>query len=483
MANLSFPVADRKGPVIGLGVFFFATLGLFAFLGYFAFPIADDHGFAMSVARDGVLRIFFHMYTTVSGRFASNMLYGVAPVVVGNLGLFHALAFTQILLLVIAMRFLIAVCHDGGRSAAWFMTLCLSAAFIAVLPSPSQSLYWLSGSIVYFVSFNALFGVAAVLAFAGFSPERLQKYHAAILFVLLLLAMGGNEITASACEAFLFAAWVCSWYTRHPARRFFGGAFLAATVMLLFSFLAPGNFVRVEEIGPDLGRTWQWKFLLQSLGGAFEGYKWLLFTPVLPAIALCCLYLRPRWVPRDFGLSLPKRVTLVLIFACLLFFGEFLLVYITSKRAPYARITNAIYCSAFVFALAATAFLMRDVLRLRTWLAQRFTVSKMTAAVGALTVLLVLVQPTVRSAVYNLTTGEFAAFRAVWLERLALIPPKELAKDRVLTLPALRSRPFPLIFRDLEESQAKHQWIKSDFAAYYGLKDVIIEGTPKNSNF
>lgn len=460
---------------IGLGSCFLLVLALFAGLGYFAFPIADDHSFAMELDRRGTFGLFSYMYANNSGRYMANLLYTVTGPAVANLAVYHCVALFQIAVLVVVMRALVAACHDGSRGSAWFMTLCLSAAFISGLPSPSQGLYWLCGSIVYVFSFNAFFGLAAVLAAIAFSPGAIKKYHVIFLGIFLLFAMGGNEVTAAVCEFFLFAAMVCAWRTNHPKKRLFMYVFFAGTVLLLASFLAPGNFGRMDVIGDKAGRPWQWRFLINALGGAFEGYKWLMYTPLLPAIALCCLRLNPRWTPGEFGLTTRQRVVIVLVAGGLLFFGEFLLVYVTSKRAPYARIVNAIYHGTFMFSLAATAFLLRDVLRLRDRLAVRFGMGRLLAIAGMLTLFLMGAQPTVRHAAMNLVNGEFAAVRSVWLERLAMLPPKEQAKDSVLTLPALRSRPFPLIFRDLEEDQAKHQWIKGIFASYHGLKGVRIE--------
>ncbi|SBW08691.1 membrane hypothetical protein [uncultured delta proteobacterium] len=471
-----FPVAvtDTRTLAVFLGCCFGLLLGLFCFLGYFAFPIADDHSFALALERIGSFGLFTEMYFKAAGRYTANLLYSVTGVLVANPGWYHAIALFQISCLVAAIRALVSACHAGSRGSAWLITLCLSAAFIATLPSPSQGLYWLPGTIVYFVSFNALFALGAVMGIAAFTPSRLRKWHGAAGFILVIVIMGVNEITACVTEFFLLAAWVCALRRKHPATRFFGCLFLVGTIGILVSLSAPGNFNRLDEIDELVDRGWKWGFLLNSLGGAFEGYKWLVHGAVLPAIAVSTLYFIPRWVPDGHGLTLPRRLALVLALGCMLFFGEFLFVYISTKRAPYARIVNAIYDGTFVYALAAAAFLMQDILRLRTWLALRFGTRKVLAVAAALAVLFMALQPTVTAAVRNTVNGEFAAYRKVWLERLALIPPKPEGRDIVLALPPLRSRPFPLIFRDLEEQQAKHQWVKSVFAEYHGLKDVRI---------
>lgn len=358
------------------------------------------------------------------------------------------------------------------------MTLCLCAAFIAGMPSLRQTFYWLAASIVYVVPFNALFGLAAGMAMAAFSPAALKKHHVALLFGLLLFAMGGNEITAAACLFFLLLAWGCARFTHHPKTRLFGYLFLAATVLLCFSLQAPGNFARIGTIAPESGTTWQWKFLIRVLGGSFEGYKWFLITPILPAVALVCFFFEPRWTPSDFGLSRRKRLLIVFAFGCILFFGEYLLAYVAGRRAPASRMQCAMYGSAFVFALGAAAFLMKDILRLRAWLAQRFG-ARALLGVGAVVMLAIGMQPTVVSGVRNLVNGEFVAYREAWLHRLALIPPKPLGENLVLTLPLIEQQPFPVAFEDiLDPSSSKSPGRQGAFSHYYGLKGVFVEPAP-----
>lgn len=475
---MTTPSPVQKGPMFALGVFFVAVLGLIVSLGYFAFPLSDDYGFAVAIAENGMRGHLLNMFYNASGRFVSNLLYVVSPMFVGNLTLYHALALIQVILLVLAIRCLIAACHRGGAGSAWLITLCLCAAFVAGLPSLRQTIYWLATSIVYFVPFLALFGLAALMAKAAFSPAALKKRHVVLLFGLLVLTMGGNEITASACLFFLLLAWGCARFTLHPKTRLFGYLFLAATVLLCFSFLTPGNFARIGTITQETGRTWQWEFLIRVLGGAFEGYKWFLIKPILPAVALICFFFKPRWTPSDFGLSLRKRLLIVFVLGCTLFFGEYLLAYVSGKRAPATRIQCAMYDSAFVFALAAAAFLMKDILRLRDRLIHRFGTRALLAASAAV-ILAIGLQPSVVNGVRNLANGDLAAYREAWHHRLALIPPKPLGKNLVLTLPVIELEPAPVAFGDVLVPSPKEGFgVLIAFARYYGLKGVLVEPAP-----
>ena len=451
-----------------------AVLLLFAWLGYYAFPIADDLFYAMSVKEKGLPQFLASLYMEGSGRYVSNIFFGLFGLIVHNLTLYHFTALFHVGILVFSVFALVSVCHGGSRASAWLITLCLASTFLSGLPSPSQGLYWQCGSLVYFIPFNATFGAAAVLGIAAFSPGNLKTWHCALLFCLLVVIMGSNEITAVACLFFLGLAWLLALRKKHPKTRFFGYAVVVGLVLLLLSFGAPGNFARAADITEQHSRPWQWKFLINSLGGSLEGYKWLVRTPFLPSLVFCLLLFKPRWNTTFAGPSLPKRLALAFALGCLLFFGEYLLVYVTSKRAPYARIMNAIYDGSFLFFLACAGFFMRDMQHAVSRGIQRFGVKKMTAAAGILVVAATLAQPTISAAVYNLAAGEFAAYRSVWLRRLAMIPPRPLGNDMILDLPALRSRPFPLVFRDLEEKEAKHQFIAEDFARYHGLKGIRI---------
>ena len=478
------PASSRTAKVpksaLIFGVFFATILILFAWLGYYSFPIADDLSYAMSVKEKGLWKLISTLYVEGSGRYVSNILFGLAGMAVHNLTLYHLTALIHIVVLVLSIFALISVCHRGGLASTWLITLCLATAFLAGLPSPSQGLYWQCGSLVYFIPINAMFGIAAILGIAAFSPGEHKPWHNVLLFCLLFIVMGSNEITAAVCFFFLCLAWIVAFSKKHPKTRFFGYTIAVGFVLLLLSFGAPGNFARAAGIAEHNNRPWEWKFLINSLGGAFEGYKWLIRTPFLPSLAFCLLFFRPRWNPVPTRHGLAKRFAIAVILGCLLFFGEFLLVYISSKRAPYARIMNAIYDGSFLFFLATAAFFMGDIQRAATRVVQRFGTSRAIAAAGLLVIITTIAQPTVNSAARNLANGEFAAYRSVWMQRLAMIPPYPSGKDTVLDLPALHSRPFPLIFRDLEEEEAKHQFIISDFARYHGVKEVRIVRGEKN---
>jgi hypothetical protein len=258
---------------------------LFIALGVYAFPIADDHTYGMSSFDCKTLA---DIYRNSSGRYVSSALLLIFTGFSDNLPVYHALASLHIAMLLAALRALVAACHEG--EGAWLLTLCLAAAFLAGFPSPSQGLYWLSGSFTYFPAFNAMFGVAAALCGLAFSPATWDRLRAALLFLCIIVCMGCDEITAAACAFMLCIAWGWAVFSRHPCSRTFGRAAVCGLLLMLASFLAPGNFVRAADIG-----VWDWSYCINILGGAFEGYKWIFAKPVIPCMAFCVLFLRPRW--------------------------------------------------------------------------------------------------------------------------------------------------------------------------------------------
>lgn len=448
-----------------------AVLTLFAWLGRYVFPIADDHSYGAQFFSQAFWETQIRLYHSWSGRYIANMLFAPLGSLSGNLTLYHLYASIHLALLVVAMRALVGAFHEGGGLRAWGITSALAASFMAGLPSPSQGLYWMSGAVTYFIPFNAFFGLMALVVHRVLQPARWTMLHSVILVLCLFITMGCNEITTASTAFFLVAMWAYAKFTNNSASRFLGFTALAALALLAFSFGAPGNFARAADDGKT---AWSWGYLIPVLGGSFEGYKWFFRTPLVPSLLFCAFLLKPRWTPTS-NFSLKKLIPILAILACALFLGEFLLVYVSSKRAPYARINNAIYHSAFVFGLLAMGLLYGHCRHFFAWAKNKLRNRELLFPVlGGLLLVFFAIQPSVFLGVRNLVNGEFAEYRAIWLTRLAMIPPRGQGTDIVLEMPALRSRPFPIVFRDLEESQSKHQWIPEVFATFHGLKGVKI---------
>lgn len=449
---------------------FLLALALFAWLGRYAFPIADDHLYGLAYRELGLWRLITNTYLEWSGRYIANSIVGLLGARSGNVALYHWYPLFLLVLLTASLRFLAGSCHKGSSLDAWGIALCLSVTFLAGMPSPGQGLYWMCGAITYFLAFPAIFVVLGCLCRYAYFPEHPGKGTAVICVAALCVSMGCNEVSAAASLFLLACACVVAFFRRHERRRSFAAFTVWGFFFFLLAFGAPGNFARAEVIG----NVWQWKFLLHIGGGAFEGYKWLARTAFVPAILFCALLFSPRRLPGGARFSPQKRLLLLFLLGGLLFLGEFLLVYVSSKRPPYARINNAIYHSAFLWGLIAAGAMQGEIRGLLNRLAGKFGPRKVAALVGALLCLSILGQPSIRAVLHNSYTGGFTTYRQVWLQRLALLPPREEAIGVTLELPPLRSRPAPVFFRDLEENQEKHQWIAEVFARYYGLEKVVI---------
>ncbi len=456
--------------------FFLLVLLLFASLGWFAFPIADDHSYFLDYGTRDYWDVAKHVYFLSSGRYLSTYLLTFLSRYVDTLAVYHSLALCLILLLTAPLYFLVGSCHRGKPRETLAMTLCLAAAFLAGMPSPSQGLYWMSGAFTFFPAFIAVFVFLGALCRLAFCPAARPLPLVAVAAAGIFVCMGCNELTAAAGMFFLALASVAARRTGNGRKNTIAMLALWGFVLMCFSFSAPGNFMRSGSMAAE--RPWEWGYMLNVAGGTFEGFKWILRTPVLPAVLFCLVFLEPRWfsgLPRH---TAAKRFAVWLVLTCALFFGEFLLVYVSSKRAPYARMNNAIFHAAFTMALIGGALMYGELRRVLRAGYEKAGKTAVFTGIGILLAASILLQPSVSASVRNYANGEFAAYRAIWLERLAMLPPREKAGGVVLTLPALHSRPFPLVFRDLVETQDKHQWIPEVFARYHGLKGIVVAPRP-----
>lgn len=485
MENKIYPLQDyfEKKPLIPLFflLFFSSLLILFAYLGNFVFPIADDHSFAMSLRELSPWEYEKNILLTWSGRYIAYLGVWILAEYINNISLYHAYASIHILSLFISIYILVSVASkDQGLPSKLLISLCLTTAFITGFPSPSQGLYWMTGAITYFVPFNLSFLLLALLAYLAFEPEKWNHFLSAITAFIIFLIMGGNEITCFSSVALLFCLSSYAQLIKHSKRKFFIAFFLFCLFLLVASFLAPGNFVRAGLIEAEATREWRWSFLINCLGGAFEGFKWIFITPVFISLVFVAFVFKPRWEVENIFFSLKKRLVFILLIGLGLFFLDFLLVYISSKRAPYARINNAIFAGAFIYGLCAFALLLPEIRRLIKKMQIKIGVSKGFALIACALILFTLGQKTVYSSICNLGNGSFTEYRSIWEERLNLVEEAKKEGLEELVMPGLKSRPFPIVFRDIQEKQDKHQWIGPLFARYHGFEKMIV--TPHKGN-
>lgn len=280
-------------------VILLAVLIGYAVIGIYARPSADDFCQAASAYELGVLGAIENYYMGWSGRYSHLFVASIVA--------FGGVTSSQI-----GPGLLVA----GLVASVWYairplsrhsllLSASLVAAFLAVLPNPWQSLYWLPGSITYVLP---LVGVMLSVAI-------LTNRHPVWLLLPLTFVTGGFNEGLTLVQAVVFVTGMMVWRGRRQAMTL---GSVGALVALVLVIAAPGNQVRSEAIGVVEDST-----MMDAIQtSAIQSFVAMLyFLVVLPGIALfVCVISRYTLMPQH--LRIKHRVEAVLaLFLAIFGFG------------------------------------------------------------------------------------------------------------------------------------------------------------------
>lgn len=442
----------------------------FAFLGIYAFPIADDYSYALMFRKTGLIDSFQTMYATWSGRYLSNIVLALLGSLSRNTALYHLYPTFHIICLSWAVLAIVDACHTGNLKSKLFIGLIFIATYLAGMPSPSQGIYWMAGSFTYQLGINGLLGCLAVLVRTAVSHERPGPAGYTVLGLSAIACFGSNELSAATgFTAFtIFAA--VAYFSRHPLRSWFVGAACAITPLFLCSFLAPGNFARAATQVHDPSPLHRlWFCFHRSLGGAFEGFKWLGLSAFFPAVLVTLPFFRPAWSGLPISRwSTRKNMLGFLIIGLGIFFCDYFITYWSSHKAPYSRINNAIHADAIIYGCAFFFIFHKQIQTfVNTKIFRKKFISSLTLFCIFFAVL--LGQKNISLSAYNMITGKLSTFKNEQELRYVAI---SSAPEHTI-LPTLTHKPFPVFFRDIDDK--KRGWILNSFQAYWNISSLTFK--------
>lgn len=293
-----------------------AVLLVFILLAQYAQPSSDDFCMASGVAEHGLVRQLWNHYFEWSGRYSSNALYAIYPVIFGLFDGYQYIPALLLLGLFFSTAFFLAAIFRVRIYAR--PVLLSSLGFVCVyllgMMSPASSLYWMAGAMTYQTANILLFLIAALMIRLAERQKHQTGYSGLLVGLLLLMvvAIGANEtvmlaLTGLALLGFIFhlrSGWVIlkPWFL------------IIAVTLVCFAivYFSPGNTIRAADfpLRHDLARSTQ--------GSLSVGLKilWLwLSSPVLMVSSLLVPFAISRLIllsGRTFAVSKTMIVVLML---------------------------------------------------------------------------------------------------------------------------------------------------------------------------
>lgn len=209
----------------------------------FAFPQADDFGYAeLALNHDWSIE-FKRLYFEWSGRYTSILAGFMSPLA------FKLPAFYSISIFLICFAFVLSnnlmfqvLCHQfKSKIFSFVVSLLFSSLYFNLLPSPGESIYWYSGIITYLLP--SVFLQLSIYFYSKFFIKKNWLFFP-ISGIFLILSLGGNEILSSIV---LLLSFLILWILKKENNLNFSKYSFIVLIVLIacgIMFVAPGNSVR-----------------------------------------------------------------------------------------------------------------------------------------------------------------------------------------------------------------------------------------------
>ncbi len=211
----------------------------------FDHPFYDDYSYAAKALEYGLLGVQRFWYVSWSGRYSSNMLLSLHPLVFGSFYGYKAIASILILLIFISIYFLVsALLKEASAIDKLIATSFLAALFSNQMPELTEGYYWMPGSLSYMLAGVLIlffFGLLIKISEGSGSKRRLWF----LLSCLLVIVIVGLSETGMLILLFLMLSiTVKSFINSHGSKWLWLSLLMLATLCTLVVILAPGNAVR-----------------------------------------------------------------------------------------------------------------------------------------------------------------------------------------------------------------------------------------------
>ncbi|MFO1371413.1 MAG: DUF6056 family protein [Candidatus Competibacteraceae bacterium] len=256
------PVTAEKILTGALAVAATAVLLLFIALSCFDYPSADDFCYAAKAKQLGFLDAQAFWYKNWSGRYTLSSTWTIFSL---SGDIFQIYRYPPMILLLstwLGFCFLIAQIAQRRLSRPFIFLLggIVTVLYIAGLPNPAMTFYWIGGSFTYQMANVFFVFLLGLLLWRETAAHNKQRRILIFLLasVLAVATIGLNELSLLLTDATLCSGALFAVYARRDSRAFWVGLLLIAIVATLVSVLAPGNYQRYLAEHQTISRPPSW---------------------------------------------------------------------------------------------------------------------------------------------------------------------------------------------------------------------------------
>ena len=430
---------------------------------YYVYPSADDFSYAVMYDEMSFFEKQKEIYMTWSSRYFATFILSISFLNFGTIYYYGLYSVLGIVLFYFSLsKFLKKSFHSESFNSN-YLSLLLLCVFTLFVPSICDNFYWFPSLVTYFLpSSLLLFFFANSLS----SYRTNTSYTTFVLFILLVIIGGCNELLIGCAFLWLLVLILCYYYENKAIHSTFLFLICVSVLLMSFIFFAPGNEVRSEVIK---------SIHTISLTEVFEltVYRMsVLYVKYLVWIFLIFLFVNAYF---NIKCMLKIKINLFVIFA---FFNVFMLfcIFITihSLQNVYPiRVENLFYFLSFVF-----LFYFANAM------ASKYSLSKYKRLIiiPVFGFLIVIFAPFFIKNYSNnfhliysdIFSGKLANYKKEYLDRDAYL--KSVSnenKKKVCKIPKFNDSPKSVAFEDIQMDS--NHFINQSIAKYYGVHSIAVK--------
>lgn len=194
MLNRVLAVVEKLLP-FGIAAFGIAAVVLLLTGARYAHTNVEDIELALTARDVGILDSWIHLSITYDGRYSTNLLQSINPLVFDKIFWYKYTIFFNLLLLIAASYVLNTTVYKGySKSSGFIITLTFVGVFFQLNPSLAYSLYWMGSSFVYLFSCIFFFFLSACFITYIKATEPVRKKLFVPVILLAFVSVGFSEL-------------------------------------------------------------------------------------------------------------------------------------------------------------------------------------------------------------------------------------------------------------------------------------------------
>lgn len=459
----------------------------FLLLSFFCHPSADDFILSEVVRDNGYIEHYKQVYFEWSGRYFGTFIVSINPLVFNWLFGYKLLPVFLIILVLLAFYFLVLPLLENKNERYTTILIALSGVLLLLenMPSTSEGIYWMSGSLTYFLpSVLTLLLVGVLIRIIYFDIR--SRFLSAASLLLPFIICGSNEVNMIFLLGFMSSIVLYRRFMKMETPGLLYLTLLCSIASSILLIAAPGNYHR---IGAFAGSS---DFQFSAYQAFISMAKITLIFFKNPAFLISTMlfisFTRRLRESETYIKIIGVSPFYVFIVIALILFSMYFFVAFSTGLKPALRIHNTV---AFFFIPSCFYFIavMHNYLLKRKKIIDievpSYIILLLAGAAIILTASNFSKEPgkelvpggNVFHAAYDLFTSA-AKYDKEMQQRYTLIDERKKQNILSVEVPELKEKPSTIFFIDISPDSSN--WVNLGTASYFGIRS--IRTTKNNEN-